>query len=69
MDAARRIADRGEHAALAHRLDRRRHGVNPANQDVGPVVRLHDVGGGKRHVVIVEESGVDLRVFGEVGLP
>src|SRR3979490_2735545 len=26
VDAARRIADRGEHAAFAHRLDRRRHG-------------------------------------------
>src|SRR5258706_10954103 len=38
LDAARRIADHGEHAAFAHRLDRRRHGVNPADQDAGTVV-------------------------------
>src|SRR3977135_1161790 len=69
LDAARRIADRGEHTAFAHRPDCRRHGVNPADQDVGTVVRLHDVVGGKRHVFIVEEGRFDLRVFGEVGLP
>src|ERR1700738_3252454 len=40
VDAAGRIADGGEHAAFAHRLDRRRHGVNSADQDVGAVVRL-----------------------------
>ena len=60
---------RTEHAALAHRLDRWRHGVYPTDENVGAVVRLHDVVGGKRHVVIVEESRVDLRVFGEIGLP
>src|SRR5882757_5481639 len=69
VDAARRIADGGEHTAFADRLDRRRHGVNPADQDAGTVVRLHDVVGGKCHVVIVEEGRVDLWVFGEVGLP
>ena len=29
------------------------------------LLRLHHVVGGERHVVIVEEGGVDLRVFGE----
>src|SRR6266436_5973736 len=47
VDATGRIADGSEHAAFAHRLDRRRHGVNPANQDAGAVVRLHDVVGGE----------------------
>src|SRR5690348_14875786 len=69
VDAARWITDGREHAAFAHRLDRRRHSVDPADQDVGAVARLHDVVGGERHVVIVEEGGVDLRVFGEIGLP
>src|SRR6478672_8220351 len=46
MDAAGGIADGREHAALADRLDRRRHGVNSADQDVGTVARLHDVVGG-----------------------
>src|SRR6185503_5125057 len=45
MDAAGGIADGGEHPAFADRLDRRRHGIDPADQDVGAVVRLHDVGG------------------------
>src|SRR5882672_4043240 len=60
MDAAGGIADGCEHPAFAHRLDRRRHGVDPADQDVGAVMRLHDVGGGERHVVVMEEGGVDL---------
>src|SRR5262245_46174534 len=51
MDSAGRIADGCEHPAFAHRLDCRRHGVDPADQDVGPVVCLHDVIGGERHVV------------------
>src|SRR5215475_3350886 len=61
MDTAGRVADGGEHPPFAHGLDRRRHGIDPADQDVGAVVRLHDVGGRKRHVIIVEECGVDLR--------
>ena len=52
-----------------HRLDRRRHGVDAADQDIGAVVRLHDVVGGERHVVVVEEGGIDLRVLGQLGLP
>ena len=32
-------------------------------------MRLHDVGGGQRHVVIVEERRVDLREFGQIGFP
>src|SRR5262249_46399823 len=54
-DAAGGCGDGCEHPPLAHGLDRRRHGVAPADQDVGPVMRLHDVVGGERHVVIVEE--------------
>src|SRR4051812_11316690 len=46
MDAARGIADGGEHAAFADRADRRGHGVDAADQDVGAVARLHDVVGG-----------------------
>jgi hypothetical protein len=69
VDAARRIADGCEHTPFAHSLDRWRHSVDPADQDVGAVVRFHDVGGGQRHVVIVEEGRIDLRVFGEIGLP
>ena len=57
------------HPALADRLDRRRHRVDAADQDVGAVVRLHDVVGGQRHVVIVEEGGIDLRIFGQIGFP
>ena len=69
MDAAGRIADGCEHTAFAYRLDRRRHGVDPADQDAGAVVRLHDVVGRQRHIVIVEEGRVDLRILGEIGLP
>ena len=69
MDAAGGIAHGREHAAVAHGLDRRRHGVDAADQDVGAVMRLHDVVGGERHVVVVEEGGVDLRIFGQIGLP
>src|SRR4029077_11955920 len=50
MNATRWIADGCEHTAFAHRLHRRRHSVTPADQDVGAVVRLHDVIGGERHV-------------------
>src|SRR6185437_13491016 len=64
MDAAGGIADSCEHTAFAYRLDRRRHGIDSTDQDVGPVMRFHDVVGGERHVVIVEEGRVDLRVFG-----
>src|SRR5579883_530131 len=69
MDAARRIADRRVHAAILDGIDRRRHGVDAADQDVGAVVRLHHVVGGERHVVVVEERGVDLRILSEIGLP
>ncbi len=31
--------------------------------------RLHDVVGGERHVVVMEEGRVDLRVLGEIGFP
>src|SRR5690348_13693228 len=52
MDAAGRIAHGRIHPALAHRLDGWWHRVHTANQDVGAVVRLHDVGSRERHVVI-----------------
>src|ERR1700726_4174333 len=35
MNATGRIADSREHPAFAHRLDRRRHGIDPADQDAG----------------------------------
>src|SRR3954453_22800283 len=43
MDAAGRIAHRGQHPAVADRGERRRHRVAAANLDVGAVVRLHHV--------------------------
>ncbi len=46
-----------EHAAPSSTAcDRRRHGVDAADQDVGAALGLHDVVGGERHVVIVEEG-------------
>src|SRR5690348_8047541 len=56
MDAAGRVANRSEHPPFAYSLDRRRHGVDAADQDVRAVVRFHDVVGRKCHVVIVEEG-------------
>ncbi|MHC2371955.1 hypothetical protein ACVIQT_006603 [Bradyrhizobium diazoefficiens] len=50
-------------------LDCRRHRVDAADQDVGAAPRLHDVGSGQRHVVIVEERRVDLRIFRQIGFP
>src|SRR5579863_404855 len=69
MDAAGGIADRGMHASVQHRIESRRHGVHPADQDVGAVRLFHHVVGGQRHVVVVEESGIDLRILGQQGLP
>src|SRR5579871_2186076 len=69
MDTAGRVADGSKHPPFADGLDRRRHGIDPADQDVGAVMRLHDVVGGKSHVVVMEERGVDLRIFGEIGFP
>ena len=69
VNAAGGLADGCEHPAVADRLDCRRHSVNAANEDLRTIMRLHDVVGSERHVIIVEEGRIDLRVFGEVGLP
>src|SRR3984957_9581329 len=69
MDAAGWIANGGVHVPILHRLDRRRHRIDPTDLGLRAALRLHDLVGGERHVVIVEERRVDLRIFGEQRLP
>src|SRR5262245_9974985 len=69
VDPARGVAHRRVHAPVDDRLDRWRHRVDSADQDLGAPVRLHDTGRGERHVVVVEERGIDLRVSVEIALP
>ena len=69
MDAAGRIADGRVHLAILDRLDRRRHGVDAADLGFGAALGLHHLIGGERHVVVVEERRVDLRIFRQQRLP
>src|SRR5579872_3961690 len=56
MDAAGRVAHRGVHLSVLHRLDRRGHGVDAADLGLGAALGLHHLVSRERHVVIVEES-------------
>ena len=69
MDAAGRVAHRGEHASVRDGGDRRRHGIDASDEDVLAALRLHHIIGGERHVVIVEEGGIDLGMLGQQGFP
>src|SRR5690348_6391156 len=50
VNAAGRVAHGGDHGAVEHGVDRRRHGVDAADDDVGASLGLHDVVRGQRHV-------------------
>src|SRR5271169_1897850 len=69
MDAAGGVAHRRVHRAVLHRLDRRRHRVDAADLDLGAPLGLHDLGSGERHIVVMEERGVDLGVFRQQRFP
>src|SRR3984957_18274671 len=69
MDSAGRVADGSVHLAILDRLDRGRHGVDAADLGFGAALILHDLIGGERHVVVVEERRVDLRVLGQQRFP
>ena len=69
VDEAGRVAHGRQHLPIFHRPKCWRHRVAAADLDACAVVRLHDVVGGERHVVVVEEGGVDLRELAQKRFP
>ena len=57
--------------AIDHRLDSRRHGVHAAQRDLFVAAGVLDhLGGGQRHVVVVELAGLDLAgILDQIILP